>query len=304
MPVIFICQSIDHGVKGVVDLTSGQQVKCLHVKLVTDALLVRAGRGDQEEQRLFTGVTGTFGKDIVEFPVWLGMNLIQNKTRHVQAMLRANFGRQNLIESCVPVVHDALGGRHDLAPFQKCRGHLHHLMGNIKNDGCLLAVSRRTIDFGRWLIIGKKQIQGHGSGKFGLAVLLTDFDISRAELTVSSLVHDTEHIPDDLLLPRKQPEPFSRPLAFGVAQVFDESHCPVCFCGIVMAGRKHEPAGLIVLQFRIVFRSALCHQLPPPPSRFSISSAASAGLPSEAMIRLREDGVRPNCSANLFMIFR
>ena len=54
----------------------------------------------------------------------------------------------------------------------------------------------------------------------------------------------------------------------------------------------------------IVFWSALCHQLPPPPSRFSISSAASAGPPSEAMIRLREDGVRPNCSANLFMIFR
>ena len=219
-------------------------------------------------------------------------------------MLRTNFGRQNLIKSCVPVVHDALGGCHDLAPFQKCRGHLHHLVGNIKNNGCLLAVSRRTIDFGRWLIIGKKQIQGHRSGKFGLAVLLTYFDISRAKLTVSLFIHDAEHIPDDLLLPRKQPEPLARPLAFGMTQVFDKSHCPVCFCGIVMAAGKHEPAGFVVLQFRIVLGSALCHQLPPPPSRFSISSAASAGPPSEAMIRLREDGVRPNCSANLFMIFR
>lgn len=36
-----------------------------------------------------------------------------------------------------------------------------------------------------------------------------------------------------------------------MAQVFDKSHCPVCFCGIVVAGRKHEPAGLVVLQFRI-----------------------------------------------------
>ena len=219
-------------------------------------------------------------------------------------MLRTNFGRQNLIKSCVPVVHDALGGCHDLAPFQKCRGHLHHLVGNIKNNGCLLAVSRRTIDFGRWLIIGKKQIQGHRSGKLGFSIFLADFDISRAKLTVPFFVHDAEHIPDDLLLPRKQPEPLARPLAFGMTQVFDKSHCPVCFCGIVMAGRKHEPAGFVVLQFRIVFRSALCHQLPPPPSRFSISSAASAGPPSEAMIRLREDGVRPNCSANLFMIFR
>ena len=50
------------------------------MELVADALLVRAGRGDQEEQRLFTGVTGTFGKDIVEFSVWLGMNLIQHQT--------------------------------------------------------------------------------------------------------------------------------------------------------------------------------------------------------------------------------
>ena len=50
------------------------------MKLVADALLVRAGRGDQEEQRLLTGITGTFGKDIVEFSVWLGMNLIQHQT--------------------------------------------------------------------------------------------------------------------------------------------------------------------------------------------------------------------------------
>ena len=287
-----------------VDLTSSQQVKGFHVELVADALLVRAGRGDQEEQRLFTGVTGTFGKDIVEFPVWLGMNLIQNKTRHVQAVFRSNFSRQDLIKSCVPVVHNALRSRHDLAPFQKCRGHLHHLVGNIKNDGCLLAVSCSTIDFGRWLIIGKKQIQGHRSGKLGFSVFLADFDISRAKLTVPFFVHDAEHIPDDLLLPRKQPEPLSCPLTFGVSEVLNKGYCPICFCGIVMAAGKHEPTWFIVLQFWIVFRSALCHQLPPPPSRFSISSVASAGPPSEAMMRLREDGVRPNCSANLFMIFR
>nr|DAY88116.1 MAG TPA: hypothetical protein [Caudoviricetes sp.] len=48
------------------------------MELVTDALLVRACRGDQEEQRLLTGITGTFSKDIVEFSVWLGVyaNLI------------------------------------------------------------------------------------------------------------------------------------------------------------------------------------------------------------------------------------
>lgn len=35
-------------------------------------------------------------------------------------------------------------------------------VGGIKNDGCLLAVKASdTMNFGRWLIIGKKQIQGH-----------------------------------------------------------------------------------------------------------------------------------------------
>ena len=91
MPVIFIGQSVDHRVEGVVDLAVSQQVKGFHVQLIADALLVRAGRGDQEEQRLFTGITGTFGQNIVELAVGLGMDLIQHKPGHVQAMLRTDF---------------------------------------------------------------------------------------------------------------------------------------------------------------------------------------------------------------------
>ena len=91
MPVILIGQTIDHRVKGVVNFPTVQQVKGFHVQLIADTLLVRAGRGNQEEQRLFTGVTGTFGQDIVELAVGLGMDLIQHQTGHIQAVLRADF---------------------------------------------------------------------------------------------------------------------------------------------------------------------------------------------------------------------
>ena len=91
MPVIFIGQSIDHRVECVVYLATGKKIKGFHMQLIADALLVRAGRGDQEEQRLFTGITGTFGQDIVELAVGLGMDFVQHQTGHIQAVLRADF---------------------------------------------------------------------------------------------------------------------------------------------------------------------------------------------------------------------
>ena len=78
MPVLVIPQTINHRVKGVVDLPAVQDVQCLGMQLVADALLVGTGRGDQEVQRLFTGVTGAFGQDIVELAVGLGMDFVQH----------------------------------------------------------------------------------------------------------------------------------------------------------------------------------------------------------------------------------
>ena len=211
------------------------------MQLVADALLVGAGRGDQEVQRLFTGIAGAFGQDIIQLAVWLGMDFIQNKAGHIQAVFRAYLCGKHLIKPGVAVVDDAFGRRHDLAPLEQCRGHLHHLVGHIENDGRLLAVGGSTVDFGRRFIICKQQIQRNGGCKLALSILLADLHICRAELAVSVLIHDAEHIPDDLLLPRQKPEPLARPLALGVAQVFNECHRPVCFCLIVVGSRQHEP---------------------------------------------------------------
>ena len=73
VPVLIVPQSVDHRVKGVVDLPAVQDIQRLGVQLIADALLVGAGRGDQEVQRLFTGVAGAFGQDIVELAVGLGI---------------------------------------------------------------------------------------------------------------------------------------------------------------------------------------------------------------------------------------
>ena len=140
-----------------------------------------------------------------------------------------------------------------------------------------------------------------------LPIFLWNFDISCAELAGIILFDDAENIPDDLFLPRQQPERFSCPTTFGMTEVFDETHSSVCLRRIVVRFRQHEACRLIVFQFRIIRRSfscfrCSCHQ--PPPRSSSISSTAAFFISAPAVIRLLAAGVRPNCSAILFIIFR
>ena len=80
MPVILIRQPIHHGIKGMVDLSSRHDIQRLGVQLITDGFLIRTGCRDKEIQRLFSGITGALGKDIIELPVRLGMNLVKNQS--------------------------------------------------------------------------------------------------------------------------------------------------------------------------------------------------------------------------------
>ena len=134
------------------------------------------------------------------------------------------------------------------------------------------------------------------------SIFLWDLHIGCPKLPRAVLLHDPEHIPDDLLLPGEQPERFPAPAPLGVAEVFDEANRPVSFRLVVMGLRKHEPGRLVVLQFWVILRSLLCHQL--PPSRSSISSIGAFFRSAPAVILLLAEGVRPNCSAILFMILR
>ena len=134
-----------------------------------------------------------------------------------------------------------------------------------------------------------------------LTIFLAYFNEGCPKLPLPAPIHDAENVPDDLLLPGKQPEGFSRPFALGVFQVLNEFYRAVCFRFVIMAGGKHEPRRSIAFQLGNAFRSRFFHHFPLNSS--SISSSA-APLPSPAIILLLDAGVRPNCVPRLFMIFK
>ena len=135
------------------------------MQLVADAFLICSCCSNQEEQRLFSGIAGTFGQNIVELSVWLGMYLIQNQTTHIQTVLGANLSGKHLVETCIGVIDDSLGCCHDLAAFHQSRRHLHHLIRHIKYDGSLLSIGSSTINFCGWLVVCKQEIQSNSSCK-------------------------------------------------------------------------------------------------------------------------------------------
>ena len=58
-----------------------------------DAVPVGARRCKEKPQRLFPGVAGALGHDVIQSAVGLGMQLIKNAGGDIQAMLGGDFGR-------------------------------------------------------------------------------------------------------------------------------------------------------------------------------------------------------------------
>ena len=131
-------------------------------------------------------------------------------------------------------------------------------------------------------------------------VLLRDFDISRAKLTLSVRIHHTEDVTDDLLLPWKQPEPFPSPLALCVFEHLNEAHCLVRFLFIVMRRREHKPCRLVILQLRYALWSLfLFFHSRHSSSNSSISSRSELSFPATSL--LLAAGVSPSSCAYLCM---
>ena len=80
------------------------------VKLITNGVGIISSCGNQKVQGLFSGITGTFGKNIVEFSVWLGMYLIQYQAGNIQTVLGSNLCRQHLIKSIIQMGYYPLIG--------------------------------------------------------------------------------------------------------------------------------------------------------------------------------------------------
>ena len=85
-----------------------QNVICLLMYLIADAVSVRSGSGNQEIQRLHSGITGAFGHNIKELSVRLRVKFIEHDPMDVEAMLGVGFCRKHLIEAVGRNVHDTL----------------------------------------------------------------------------------------------------------------------------------------------------------------------------------------------------
>ena len=92
-------------------------IQRLGMQFITDTFLIRPGRGDDKKQRLLTSISRTFGHNIIEFPVRLGVDLIKDEAGNIQTMLGAGLSGQHLIEPGIPVIDDPLGGCRNLRPL-------------------------------------------------------------------------------------------------------------------------------------------------------------------------------------------
>ena len=232
-----------------VDLPTLDDVLGLLVDLVADGLRIVASRGNEEVQRLHTGIAGALGHDIKELTIRLGVQLIEHHTVGVESVFVSDIGGKHLVDTARWLINEPLLGIQYLDPLGECRTHPHHIRRHIENDGCLLTVGGAAVHLGAFLSITAGEQQSHRSGKFGFTLLFRNFDVCSVELPIVVGLENTENVPDNLLLPVNKLEGLSRPGAFGVAQALNEHHGIIGGILIVVGGFLHEPCGLICFQF-------------------------------------------------------
>ena len=231
-----------------VDLATLNDIFCFLMYLIADGLRIIAGCGNEEIQRLHTGIAGAFGHDIKEFAVGLGVQLIEYHTVCIEAVLVADISREYLVDTARWLINEPLLGIQYFDPLGECRTHPHHVSRHIENDGSLLTVGSAAVDLGSFFSVTAGEQKCHRSGELGLALLFRNFDVGGIELPITVGLEDTEDVPNDLLLPVDKLEGLSRPGAFGVAQTFDEHDGIIRCVHIVVGSFLHEPCGLIVFQ--------------------------------------------------------
>ena len=145
-PVLgFIC-SIDNRIESRIMLSAFQNVLCFLVNFIADAVGVRSGSGNQEVQRLHSGIAGTFGHNIKQLSVRLRMQFIKHNPVNVETMFAIGFSRKHLIEAVCWCVYNSFLCSKYPDSFHQSRTHTNHICGNVKNNRGLLSVCGTTID--------------------------------------------------------------------------------------------------------------------------------------------------------------
>ena len=166
----------------------------------------------------------------------------------IEAVLVTDISRKHLIDTARWLVNEPLLGVQYLNPLGECRTHSHHICRHIEHDGCLLPVGGAAVHLGAFLTITASKKQRHGSGKFGLALLLGNFDVCGIELAVAVGFQRSEDVADDLLLPVDEFKGLSCPGTFGVAQALNEHDRIVGGIFVIMRGLVHELCWLVLFQ--------------------------------------------------------
>ena len=123
------------------------------MNLIADGLRIVAGRGDEKIQRLHTGIAGALGHNIKELAVWLGVQLIENYTVGIEAVLIADICGKHLVDTARWLINEPLLGIQYLDPLRECRTHPHHISRHIEHDGRLLTAGSAAINFSAFLTI-------------------------------------------------------------------------------------------------------------------------------------------------------
>ena len=112
--IVGLIRTIDHWIKGGVDFPAIQNIPRLLVNLIADAVHVIARRGNEKIEGLLSGVAGAVGHDIIELPVWLGVQLVKYHRMDVEAMLGVCLCGKYLIEAPQWLIEQALLRQHRL----------------------------------------------------------------------------------------------------------------------------------------------------------------------------------------------
>ena len=201
---------------------------------------------EEEPQRLFSGVTGALRHDIEQGARRLGVKLVKDARRYIQAMLGGNLGGQHLIDAACGLKHHALGGRNDFDALHERRGLLHHIDCNVEYDGGLLAIRSTAVHLSLPFIIVDEHIEGKRGAKLRLAVFLGYFDVCGVVLPHGGVIiaHRAKHIPDNLLLPWQQDEGFAVEFALCVLERLNKARHALGFSFVKRQATSLPSAGI------------------------------------------------------------
>lgn len=168
-----------------VDLASLDDILCFLVDLIADGLCIVAGRGDEEIQRLHTGVAGAFGHDVKELAIGLRVQFVEHHAVGVETVLVADIGGEHLVDTARWLINEPFLGIQYLDPLGKCRTHPHHIRRHVENDGRLLTVGSTAVDLGSFLSVTAGEQKRHRGGKLRLALLFRNLDVGGIELPIA-----------------------------------------------------------------------------------------------------------------------